>query len=348
MNIGVIGAGIVGSATARVLSKRGHSVTLYEQFPLGHDRGSSHGRSRIVRRAYPDVFFTSCMSEAYPLWADLEAETGQRLVTECGLAYLGRRDAAQVVAMIHALEEVQVPHRIFEPRVFSEEAPVFKLDPTDLAIVTPEAGWVDAEGALRVCQTSARNSGTVVKHQKTTQVEAEKVHDRVVVAAGPWIQDFIRLDTTVTLQTFGYMSPSVPGPVWIDDASMTYGIPGDPTGHKIGAHLPGPEFNPEDETRPILETQKLQLESVALRRFGQKEVSSLKTCLYTSTPNEDFRFGALSPKSIFASACSGHGFKMGLWVGQLLADLAEGRAWPTHLDRFWVSPESLRSDTIIT
>jgi glycine/D-amino acid oxidase-like deaminating enzyme len=71
------------------LSRRGHSVTVYEQFVPGHVRGSSHGESRIVRRAYPDVFYTRCMAEAYPLWEDLQAESGEHLLTECGLAYFG-------------------------------------------------------------------------------------------------------------------------------------------------------------------------------------------------------------------------------------------------------------------
>jgi sarcosine oxidase len=64
MRVAVVGAGIVGASAARALARRGHGVSLYEQFEEGHAKGSSHGASRIVRRAYSDPFYTSVMLEA--------------------------------------------------------------------------------------------------------------------------------------------------------------------------------------------------------------------------------------------------------------------------------------------
>src|SRR5580698_5253671 len=112
MTIAVVGAGICGLAAAKTLCSRGHRVTLFEQFELFHDRGSSHGESRIVRRAYADAFYTSCMSEAYPLWAELEAESGRNLITECGLLYFGGRDAPKIRGVVGGLEELRVPFEL--------------------------------------------------------------------------------------------------------------------------------------------------------------------------------------------------------------------------------------------
>ena len=70
------GAGIMGSATAYALARDGHDVVLYEQFEVGHTRGSSHGRSRIVRLAYPEVEFVELAKESFAGWRELEREAG--------------------------------------------------------------------------------------------------------------------------------------------------------------------------------------------------------------------------------------------------------------------------------
>ena len=67
MRVAVVGAGVMGCATAWALSKRGAEVTLHEQFALDHDRGSSHGRTRIFRVAYPDPSWIRFAQEAFNL-----------------------------------------------------------------------------------------------------------------------------------------------------------------------------------------------------------------------------------------------------------------------------------------
>ena len=84
MNVAVVGAGIMGSAAARELARSGHEVTLYEQFRLGHSRGSSHGRSRIVRLAYPELEFVELAREAFRGWRELEHESGLELLELSG------------------------------------------------------------------------------------------------------------------------------------------------------------------------------------------------------------------------------------------------------------------------
>src|SRR5580658_432416 len=93
MKVAIVGAGVCGLSAAHTLCSRGHQVFLYEQHDLFHDRGSSHGASRIVRRAYPDAFYTACMAEAYTMWRGLEASSGRHILTECGLLYFGHRDS---------------------------------------------------------------------------------------------------------------------------------------------------------------------------------------------------------------------------------------------------------------
>ena len=76
----VVGAGVMGLATARALVQAGRDVVVCEQFELGHARGSSHGSSRIVRLSYPDERWVRFAQETFPLWRELEAKSGRRLL----------------------------------------------------------------------------------------------------------------------------------------------------------------------------------------------------------------------------------------------------------------------------
>ena len=74
MKVAVVGAGVMGCATAWALRERGADVTVHEQFELDHDRGSSHGRTRIFRVAYPDPYWIRFAQEAYAGWQELDPD----------------------------------------------------------------------------------------------------------------------------------------------------------------------------------------------------------------------------------------------------------------------------------
>jgi sarcosine oxidase len=86
----VVGAGLNGLATAWALDRAGHDVVVYEQFDLGHTRGSSHGRTRIFRLAYPDEKWVRFAQDALEGWRELEREAGEELLLLNGLLELYR------------------------------------------------------------------------------------------------------------------------------------------------------------------------------------------------------------------------------------------------------------------
>ena len=316
MDVAVVGAGIHGLSAARRLAEGGHRVRLFDPRPLGHGLGSSHGPSRIVRRAYPDAYHTALMAEAYPLWRELERASGVPLFHEVGLLCFGPRDGEYVAGLARALEGQGVP---FE-RGGADRIPGLVLSPGEGAIFVPEAGWVAADLALRATYRLALAAG--VEHIAT---EAEKLEsfDRVAICPGPWVRRFWPdAPVKVTLQATAFLQTPTEGPVWIEDGpDLLYGFPGG----KVGVHRPGNEVDPDVPDREPPREMLAAIRAFALRRLGvDAEPVGATGCLYTVAANEGFLFHRPDPKTLVVSACSGHGFKFGPWVGGRVAEWVGG------------------------
>jgi sarcosine oxidase len=339
-SVAVVGAGIAGVSAARFLAARGHDVTLFEQFPFGHDRGSSHGRSRIVRRAYPDALYTRYMAEAYPLWAELQSASPLPILHECGLMYFGSAMSPEMVSMAAGLKELGVPHQILDPGQTGSIMPQLRLDRGEIAVHTPEAGWVNAEQAVRASLDIVVSLGAAVRFGVKAEIETlERSYDSYVICAGAWIQDFLPLQVTVELYTFTYFEGLLEGPVWIEDSpDNAYGFPSEPgqKSFKVGIHRGGVPSDPDQPNRNPTPMAITKAADAAERRFGFKSPSVVeaKGCLYTTAPNDDFRLGRIGSKGFFASACSGHGFKFGPWIGKLMADFVDQTDRPENYPRF--------------
>lgn len=316
MDVAVVGAGIHGLSVARRLAERGHATVLYDPRPIGHGRGSSHGPSRIVRRAYPDAFHTGLMTEAYPLWRELERASGVALFHEVGLLCFGPAEGPYVAGLAQALAAQGVPfERGGEARMSG-----LRLQAGEAALFVPEAGWVAADAALRATYDLARAAG--VEHVPTEAPNLD-AFDRVAVCAGPWVRRFWpAAPVRVTLQATAFLQTPVEGPVWIEDGpDLLYGFPGG----KVGVHRPGREVDPDDLRREPPGEMLDAIRGFARRRLGvEAEIAGATGCLYTVTPDEGFRFHRPDGRTVVVSACSGHGFKFGPWVGVRVADMLVG------------------------
>ena len=137
--VAVVGAGVMGLASAWALMRRGHEVLVLEQFAVGHDRGSSHGAARIFRLAYAEPEFVRLGERALELWRRLEAASGTQLLQFPGLLETG----GDLDAHRRALAGCGAP---FEEASARSLGP-WRFEPEEDVLVQPDAGVVYAERA---------------------------------------------------------------------------------------------------------------------------------------------------------------------------------------------------------
>ncbi|MES1227832.1 MAG: FAD-dependent oxidoreductase [Armatimonadota bacterium] len=342
MKVAVVGAGIMGASTALSLIDRGHSVTIFDQFLVGHQQGSSHGRSRIVRKAYVDAFYTRIMLDGYPMWWKLQERLGKQILFETGLVYFAKQENPEYSSLVQALVDNEVKYEVYGKDGIHKVFPTLALHEGERACFSADGGWVRADQAVSGTVKLACDGGATLVQQGVADPKSLLAEfDSVVVCAGAWAKSMFTLPVKPTLQTFAYLQTNGPqrGPVWIHgDDHNVYGIPSEPgqSSIKFGVHSPGPDLEPESPDRPVIENHLEILKTFAKERFGDENPLLLEptTCVYTRTTNEDFLWGQAEENLFWVSPCSGHGFKFGPWIGERMADMAEGSLKPEEEPRF--------------
>ncbi|HEV3473544.1 MAG TPA: FAD-dependent oxidoreductase, partial [Actinomycetota bacterium] len=161
MKVAIVGAGVMGSATARVLARRGHDVTVFEQFEVGHTRGSSHGRTRIYRYSYPDERYVGMMKEALALWRELEAESGSSILQQTGGLDMGKNIDAHVAAF----EAHDIPYEVLNAAQVAKRWPALSLPDGDI-LYQADRGVVHAERALHAFVQGAISAGARLREDR--------------------------------------------------------------------------------------------------------------------------------------------------------------------------------------
>lgn len=351
VDVAVVGLGLAGSAATRSLARRGHSVAAFEAFEPGHQRGSSHGNGRIFRHAYGDPFYVALTTQAGALWEELQKDAGEPLLDRVGgVAHGAGREPERTQAL---LAEHGVAAELIDPDDAEERWPGMRFGGP--VLYDPASGVLNPTRTMAAQVRLAREAGARVAYETRVQaVETdgegvritagdETWHARtVVVAAGAWasglLGGFVGLPPlTVTQQQVFFFAPSRigswPWPTVVHDAAgePLYGLPEGPV-YKIGEHAQTAPTTAD--TRDFVADPAARERTVAYVREWLPGLDptprSELTCLYTSTPDEDFILDRTGP-FVVVSACSGHGAKFTPLIGELAADLVEGA---TPLDRF--------------
>ena len=323
-DVAVVGAGIMGSATAYALARDGRDVALYEQYEIGHTHGSSHGRSRIVRLAYPELEFVELAKESFVGWRELERAAGVEILELNGLLELVD-DLDQGSSA--ALDAAGAEYELLDGGAVRERWPVGVPDGWT-ALFQPEAGIIRADRAHRALTDQAVAHGAhLVENARVASLDDVDA-PAVVVTAGAWATQFFPdLPLKVTRETVGYFRRDgvpLPSVVQLDPVTRGHALYSlhDPVhGLKAGVHHAGAEIAPGEEGGP----DPVLLERVAdwvSRTYPDADPDPVaaETCVYTTTPDEHFILERRG-RVVIGSACSGHGFKFAPAVGTRLAQI---------------------------
>src|SRR3954453_23856423 len=163
----VVGAGGMGSAPAFELARRGRSVLALEQFPPVHDRGSSHGHTRIIRRAYYEhPNYVPLVRRAFERWYDLEQRTGRHLLTECACLGIGPPDGEVVTGVLAAAREHGLAVDRLGPADFRVRFPQFRFDERHVGVLERDAGFLYVEDCVLAHLDAARALGATIQPEE--------------------------------------------------------------------------------------------------------------------------------------------------------------------------------------
>lgn len=360
----MIGAGVHGSFTAYELAKRNKKTLLLEQFILPHSRGSSHGQTRIIRKAYEHDFYIRMMEDNYELWAQLERESGVKLFRQTGLLVMGPENSKEYLQFKDTLEKNNIPAVHLHKGNFSKHIPNVTLAEGTAALVDITAGVLFADRALKTAQDQFRKLGGVIQDNTmvtniqpgpmvtvTTSAGVYRAKS-IVITAGPWANRLLahtglQLPLEVVRINVCYWKEKVPGtynvakrfPCFLqtenkDTDEHIYGLPSNeyPGLVKICYHNGSP--TDPDQRDKVTDQSDINV----LKRFVSNcfpglvpDPAVVESCMYTLTPDRHFVLDRHPAHSniVIGAGFSGHGFKMGPLVGKLLSELSLGEM-PSH------------------
>jgi sarcosine oxidase len=378
----VVGLGAMGSAALYQAAKLGASVIGVDRFAPPHDRGSSHGDTRITREAIGEGReFAPLVQRSHQIWEELETAAGRSLLTRKGALILASQSVSGdhhgsssfVQDTIGAAKEFGIAHEVLGAGEMRRRYPQFKLSGDELGYFEPGAGFLRPEACIETQLALARQMGASIFTSETVldireekpgavEVRTERATysaARVIVTAGPWIQKLLGAPYERYFRIYRqvmcwfalaknpeqYSAARFPVFIWIvgnRPRDMLYGFPavdGPLGGVKIATEQYEATVAPDEVARTVSDSETADMyDEYIAPRFPDVSGKCLRavTCLYTVTPDAKFIVDVFPgcKNVMFASACSGHGFKHSAAVGEALAAWALGRPARVDLSAF--------------
>lgn len=364
----VLGLGGMGSAAAAHLAARGVRVLGLEQFTPAHDRGSSHGDTRVIRQAYfEDSRYVPLLLRAYELYADLDRDDPGLFVQTGGLM-LGAPDSGVFAGSLASARQWDLPHAVLDAADIRDRFPTFAPLDGEVGLWEERSGYVCPERTVQAHLARAEAAGaelhfdepvrdwtTSAAGVQVTTTRGTYAADRLVIAPGAWAPQMLAdlgLPLVVERQVLYWFDP--PGgidpygmgrhPVFIWEAPsglQLYGFPaidGPRGGVKVAFFRAGAQTDPDALDREVHPAEIERMRGHLAGTLPGLAGGFLRgrACMYTTTPDEHFviaRHPGHDAVTV-AAGFSGHGFKFVPVVGEILADLALEGATQHAIEQF--------------
>lgn len=353
----VVGAGIFGVTAALELRARGWRVTLIDPGPIPHELAESTDISKIVRLDYgSDVALTAWMERALPMWRSWNTRWSEHVFHETGILFLsgGPLDPASfegqsaelLSARGHAIERLDAD-------ALATRFPAWKDAGFSAAYFNPQGGYAESGRVVALLAADAAAAGVEVRAGVTAtgllgdegvtgvQTDAGPIAaDEVIVAAGAWtghLLPHLAGVLTGTGQAVVHFKPADLGPflpavfpVFCADIATTgrYGFPAGREGVvKLGHHAAGRPMHPSGPERVVTEAEEQAARAFVapLAGLADAPIVHRRVCVYGDSLDGDFWIGRDRQGLVVAAGGSGHGFKFAPVLGELVADVVEGR-----------------------
>jgi sarcosine oxidase len=349
----VVGLGGIGSAAAYRLAAAGRRVLGLEQFELGHDRGASQDESRIIRLSYHRREYVELAKRAYDAWREVEAESGQAVITTTGGLDLEPPGAPESIdGYAAAMTAAGVAFEWLDAAEIRRHWPQWRIDDGARGLFQAASGIADPSVGNAVHQRLAREHGAELReHSRVVAIRdhggelavatadgARHTAAAVVLAADAWTNDLLTplghpLPLRITREQVAWLEPADPDayapdrfPIWIWFGQPSfYGFPAHRgRGPKLGEDIGGRDTTADGRS---FEPDRDGL--ARMRAFVERHLPSaggvarVKTCLYTLTPDRDFVIDRLPDHpAVVVGLGAAHGYKFAALFGMLLAGLA--------------------------
>jgi sarcosine oxidase len=361
-DVAVIGLGAMGSAALMNLARRGVGVVGIERFAPGHDQGSSHGETRIIRLGYFEhPSYVPLLRRTYELWRELEADAGRPFMHITGIVEIGAPDSEVVAGTLRASREHALPHDVMDSAETMRRFPAFRIPDNYMGVFQRDGGFLDVEPSIHAMIALAKQAGAAVltdtvvhgvapdRGRVRIETAGEPIEAKTaIISAGAWANKLLPgLPLTVTRQVQAWFEPLDASPfqggrfpVFLleSEYGVHYGFPphgGSPL--KVAKHHASEAaIDPDTVERAISAGDEAEIRDAVAAHIPRANgrMVAAKTCLYTVTPDHDFIIDRFSDSVIVASPCSGHGFKFAPVIGEVLGDLATAGKTRHDISRF--------------
>lgn len=367
----VLGLGVMGSAALHRLALAGQRVRGIERFDVPNAMGSSHGGTRVTRKAYfEDARYVPLLERSWTLVREMESARGEELLRRTGGLYFGAAGASGVIASRDAARAHGLAHEWLDASAIRSRFPMFAPDDDDAGVFEHDAGVLFAEKMVAAQVELAIAAGADVRaRERATRVEISRegvrvttdrgVHeaDRLVVALGPWMSEPLAgfsplpIPLRVERQVQLWLAPRDPSlftpdrmPVFLRFGAHDafYGLPSlVHPGVKVCQHHGGERAAPDTLDRSPRDSDEAPVRTFVRRYMPMADAALLgaRVCMYTNTPDEHFVVGVHPEhdRVLVMAGFSGHGFKMAPALGELIAELATRGT--TTLDASFFDPK---------